>query len=165
MFPHFLDYFPLKICLHEVCISFYLKEGEFWLLNCKIYIFILQFVLSWSYLEDRWALVLGHVMHLQWGLGFVMQCNAVYHDGPEDQYHDCLSPCTQKYRLLFRVKLIFSISEEAGDHVTRERFSWPPPVPHISQDGDLRVCQGNFTDGDRFAKWSRAKSLHWVMNY
>ena len=50
-------------------------------------------------------------------------CNAVYHDGPEDQYHDCLSPCTQKYRLLFRVKLIFSISEEAGDHVTRERFS------------------------------------------
>ena len=26
MFSRFLDYFPLKICLHEVCISFYLKE-------------------------------------------------------------------------------------------------------------------------------------------
>ena len=54
-----------------------------------------------------------------------MLCNAVHHDGPKDQYHDCLSPCTQKYRLRFCVKLIFSISEEAGDHVTRERDPWP----------------------------------------
>ena len=60
-------------------------------------------------------------------------CNAVYHDGPVDQCHDCLSPCTQKYRLQIRVKLIFSISEEAGDLVTlRDRDSWPPR--------DLRQC-------------------------
>ena len=113
--------------------------------------------LSWSDLEDRWALVLGHVMQLLWGLAggalHVMQCNAVYHHGASAQYHDCLfSPCTQKYRLRIRVKLIFSISEEAGDLVTRDTASWPPPVPHVSQDGVLRVCQGNFTVGDRFAK-------------
>ena len=80
-------------------------------------------------------------------------CNAVYHHAASGQYHDCLfSPCTQKYRLRIRVKLIFSISEEAGDLVTRDAASWPPPVPHVSQDGVLRVCQGNFTVGDRFAK-------------
>ncbi len=80
-------------------------------------------------------------------------CNAVYHHAATGQYHDCLfSPCTQKYRLRIRVKLIFSISEEAGDLVTRDAASWPPPVPHVSQDGVLRVCQGNFTVGDRFAK-------------
>ena len=53
--------FPLKF----ICMKFASscpKEREIWLSNCKTFIFILQFVLSWSYLEDRWALALGHVM-------------------------------------------------------------------------------------------------------